>query len=125
MATANEIHPLAWLARYTRSPRHSNALRHTVLFVLLLLCSIPVCAQYQQPFVFSTAGAVMTRNDQTGVLTPVAGSPFAPALLQTLDVTRAVFVRTGIKQHSHVSGECDDGSFCGSSQFPVCIGGHE
>jgi hypothetical protein len=28
----------------------------------------------------------MTRNDQTGVLTPVAGSPFAPALLQTLDV---------------------------------------
>jgi hypothetical protein len=47
MATANEIHPLAWLARYTRSPRHSNALRHTVLFVLLLLCSIPVRAQYQ------------------------------------------------------------------------------
>ena len=87
MATANEIHPLAWLARYTRSPRHSNALRHTVLFVLLLLCSIPACAQYQQPFVLSTAGAVMTRNDQTGVLTPVAGSPLAPACCKRLTST--------------------------------------
>ncbi|HEV1994958.1 MAG TPA: choice-of-anchor D domain-containing protein [Candidatus Acidoferrum sp.] len=28
----------------------------------------------------------MTRNDQTGVLTPVSGSPFAPAVFQTLDV---------------------------------------
>jgi hypothetical protein len=86
MATANEIHPLARLGWYTHRLRHSNGLRCTAPFAILLLCSIPARAQYQQPFVFSTAGAVMTRNDQTGVLTPVAGSPFAPALLQTLDV---------------------------------------
>jgi hypothetical protein len=36
-------------------------------------------AQLQQPLVFSSAGAVASRNDQTGGLTPVAGSPFAAA----------------------------------------------
>jgi hypothetical protein len=36
-------------------------------------------AQLQQPLVFSSAGAVASRNDQTGALTPVAGSPFTPA----------------------------------------------
>lgn len=36
-------------------------------------------AQLQQPLVFSSAGAVASRNDQTGTLTPVAGSPFTPA----------------------------------------------
>jgi 6-phosphogluconolactonase (cycloisomerase 2 family) len=33
-------------------------------------------AQLQQPLVFSSAGAVASRNDQTGALTPVASSPF-------------------------------------------------
>ena len=33
-------------------------------------------AQLQQPLVFSSAGAVASRNDQTGALTPVSGSPF-------------------------------------------------
>jgi len=36
-------------------------------------------AQLQQPLVFSSAGAVAVRNDQTGALTVVAGSPFTPA----------------------------------------------
>jgi hypothetical protein len=36
-------------------------------------------AQLQQPLVFSSAGAVASRNDQTGALTPVAGSPFTSA----------------------------------------------
>ncbi len=36
-------------------------------------------AQLQQPLVFSSAGAVASRNDQTGLLTPVAGSPFTAA----------------------------------------------
>ena len=36
-------------------------------------------AQLQQPLVFSSAGAVASRNDQTGALTPVAGSPFTAA----------------------------------------------
>jgi hypothetical protein len=34
-------------------------------------------AQLQQPLVFSSAGAVASRNDQTGALAAVAGSPFA------------------------------------------------
>jgi hypothetical protein len=86
MASPSEMHPLAWPAWHAGNPRHSKALRAAGCMIVLLLCSLPACAQFQQPFVFSTAGAVMTRNDQTGVLTPVAGSPFAPALLQTLDV---------------------------------------
>jgi len=48
----------------------------------LFLYSIPVCAQLQQPFVFTVdpanplSIAVYTRNDLTGILTPVPGSPF-------------------------------------------------
>ena len=33
-------------------------------------------AQFQQSLVFSSGGAVAVRNDQTGALTPVSGSPF-------------------------------------------------
>jgi hypothetical protein len=49
-----------------------------VLGVLLLncFCSILVQAQLPQPLVFSSGGAVALRNDQTGLMTPVAGSPF-------------------------------------------------
>lgn len=67
-------------------PWRSNALHSLLVLCMVLAAAIPASAQYQQSFVFSTAGAVMTRNDQTGVLTPVVGSPYAPALLQTLDV---------------------------------------
>ena len=63
-----------------------NALCVLILIVTVLLCSNLAHAQFQQPFVFSSAGAVMTRNDQTGVLTPVTGSPYAPASFQILDV---------------------------------------
>jgi Abnormal spindle-like microcephaly-assoc'd, ASPM-SPD-2-Hydin len=51
--------------------------------------NLPVCrAQLQQPLVFSSAGAVASRNDQTGALTPVTGSPFSPSTdtAFTLDV---------------------------------------
>jgi hypothetical protein len=45
--------------------------------VALAISFIPTArAQLQQPLVFSSAGAVASRNDQTGALTPVAGSPF-------------------------------------------------
>ena len=63
-----------------------NALRSLVPLCAILICSNLAQAQFQQPFVFSSGGAVMTRNDQTGVLTPVSGSPFAPASFQALDV---------------------------------------
>jgi len=52
-----------------------------ILFVLGSMAAIipSARAQLQQPLVFSSAGAVASRNDQTGVLTPVAGSPFTAA----------------------------------------------
>jgi Cep192 domain 4 len=48
-------------------------------------------AQLQQPLVFSSGGAVASRNDQSGVLSPVANSPFltpgqAPTSPFTIDV---------------------------------------
>ncbi|HYL61285.1 MAG TPA: choice-of-anchor D domain-containing protein, partial [Candidatus Methylomirabilis sp.] len=47
----------------------------------------PAFAQFQQPLVFSSAGAIAVRNDQTGALTAVSGSPFAAAQSQfALDV---------------------------------------
>ena len=61
----------------------SNAWRAPVFLIALLICSISAHAQFQQPFVFAvnpngpTPGIlVFTRNDLTGILTPVAGSPF-------------------------------------------------
>jgi hypothetical protein len=52
-----------------------------ILFTLALVVVIvpEAHAQLQQPLVFSSAGAVASRNDQTGGLTPVAGSPFTAA----------------------------------------------
>jgi hypothetical protein len=52
-----------------------------ILAALALAASIVPAAraQLQQPLVFSSAGAVASRNDQTGELIPVAGSPFTAA----------------------------------------------
>jgi hypothetical protein len=86
MATQSVLGSALPLVCLARNPRRSKAFRSSWLWPLLFLCSIPAHAQFQQPFVFSTAGAVLTRNDQTGVLTPVQGSPFAAAQFQTLDV---------------------------------------
>lgn len=45
--------------------------------LLAFLISAPYSfAQFQQPLVFSSGGAVAVRNDQTASLTAVAGSPF-------------------------------------------------
>ena len=49
------------------------------LALLQICCSILVHAQLPQPLVFSSGGAVALRSDQTGLLTPTAGSPFAAA----------------------------------------------
>jgi hypothetical protein len=69
-----------------RAAWRSNAVRALLFLSVILACALPSSAQFQQPLVFSTSGAVMTRNDQTGVLSTVAGSPYAPADFQTLDV---------------------------------------
>lgn len=49
------------------------------LALLQIFCSILVQAQLPQPLVFSSGGAVALRSDQTGLLAPTAGSPFAAA----------------------------------------------
>ena len=70
----------AALLVYVPSPSH--ALRSLFILGTLLFCSISTHAQFQSPFVFAAnpsgpkSVSVYTRNDVTGVLTPVAGSPF-------------------------------------------------
>ena len=62
-----------------------------LIFAALLSAGLPgapaTFAQFQQPLVFSSGGAVAVRNDQTGALTAVSGLPFAAVQSQfTLDV---------------------------------------
>jgi hypothetical protein len=55
-------------------------LRFLFLLSVLLTCSLSARAQFQAAFVFASdpnGVAVYTRNDVTGILTPVADSPFA------------------------------------------------
>jgi hypothetical protein len=71
-------------------PSLAIALRFLLLVCAIFACSIPAYAQFQQPFVFAADPAnplridVYTRNDLTGVLTPVPGSPFPSK--ETVDV---------------------------------------
>src|ERR1700674_87324 len=82
MATQIQFRPLTPVSSHPSCAECWNALRSVALLVGLLLCSIPAHAQLQQPFAFSAdisnrkGVAVYTRNDVTGVLTPVSGSPF-------------------------------------------------
>jgi hypothetical protein len=76
----------ACLFSFCRRMVSGLALVATQLVLLLfsfLALAVPAQAQFQQPLVFSSGGAVIVRNDQTGALTPVSGSPF-PATNQTL-----------------------------------------
>lgn len=63
-------------------PAHApqTAFHHARNLFLLLATLFPsfAHAQLQQPFVYTTGGAVATRNDQSGVLTPIAASPLPP-----------------------------------------------
>jgi hypothetical protein len=83
----------------------SNLPRVLAVLLGLFLSSIPARAQLQQPFVFAAdpfgpgpAILVYTRNDVSGVLTPVPGSPFpsrAPVNSLALDFKgRFLFVGT-------------------------------
>lgn len=86
MATQSDLRSASARVYSGCNPKDSNVLQSFWLLALLFFCSISAHAQFQQPFVFSSAGAVLTRNDQTGLLTPVQGSPYAAAQFQTLDV---------------------------------------
>ena len=77
-------HARAFSVHFIKTP-HSCAkigLKILIFFAALVSASAQApsaLAQFQQPLVFSSAGAVAVRNDQTGSLAPVAGSPFAAA----------------------------------------------
>src|SRR6266852_9430335 len=94
MATRSVFHPLAPSASNTGRAECPNVIRSLALLIALFLYSIPARAQLQQPFVFTVNPAnplgiaVYTRNDLTGILTPVPGSPFPskePVNVMTLD----------------------------------------
>jgi len=80
MATKIVFHPPPPPASRVSRAGCWNVLRSLAL--VIGLCSISTRAQLQQPFVFSgdpanpKGIAVYTRNDLTGVPTPVPGSPF-------------------------------------------------
>ncbi|HZC65258.1 MAG TPA: choice-of-anchor D domain-containing protein [Candidatus Dormibacteraeota bacterium] len=79
----------------------------------LLALAVPASAQFQQPFVFSSGGAVVVRNDQTGALTPVSGSPF-PATNQTLtlDVQGRYLFGIGVNSiHMYAIIDSDTGAY--------------
>ena len=78
-----------------------------------LACSPPALAQFQQPLVFSTGGAVAVRNDQTGALTAVSGSPFAAAPSQfALDVQgRFLFSIGGNSIHMYAITSTTTGAY--------------
>ena len=70
------------------SPRvslSSNAGRICLFLTVLLLLASSANAQLQQPFVYTTGGAIATRDDATGMLAPTLASPLAvlgfPAVL--------------------------------------------
>ncbi|HKN75532.1 MAG TPA: choice-of-anchor D domain-containing protein [Candidatus Acidoferrum sp.] len=71
--------------RHSHKVPRSRATQYLKILIILAaltwaLSIVPsASAQLQQPLVFSSAGAVAVRNDQTGALTPVAGSPFTTA----------------------------------------------
>ena len=94
MATQVVFHPFVPAVSHKGRAGRWNVLRSVALLIGLFLCSIPARAQLQQPFVFSAnpvnpkSVAVYTRNDLTGILTPVPGSPFPskePVNVMTLD----------------------------------------
>ena len=96
-----------------RVPRASSLFETLILLRLLpamlfLLFALPARAQFKQPFVFAADPkgiAVYTRNDISGVLAPVAGSPFPskePVDFITLDFTGR-FLFTSNQAHSKIS----------------------
>ncbi len=111
MATPIVFHPIPPAAPHVGRAGCWNILRSLALLIGLFLCTIPARAQLQQPFVFSAdpanpkSVAVYTRNDLTGILTPVPGSPFPskePVNVMTLDF-KGRFLFTASYNPSNIS----------------------
>lgn len=88
MAQAREFPLHSHQVRSSRSKKHWKLLIILCAGASAALCAPPSRAQLQQNFVYSPGGAVAVRNDQTGALSPVSGSPFASSTSSpfTLDV---------------------------------------
>src|SRR5260370_2973464 len=111
MATKIAFHPRPSAGVHTVCADCSNALRSLALLIGLFVSSAPARAQLQQPFVFSAnpanpkSVAVYTRNDLTGILTPVPGSPFPskePVNVMALDF-KGRFLFTASYNPSNIS----------------------
>jgi Lactonase, 7-bladed beta-propeller len=79
MAMQTFSHSLSRVVSPARIPGPAMTLRSLFLLSAVLLCSSSAHAQFQASLVFASdpnGVAVYTRNDVTGILTPVAGSPF-------------------------------------------------
>jgi hypothetical protein len=107
VATQTMSIPTSREASLASNPFLAAALRFFLLACANFVCSIPSHAQFQQPFVFAADPngpgpgiLVYTRNDVTGVLTPVSGSPFPsrePVNRLALDFKgRFLFVATSL-----------------------------
>ena len=105
MATQILCNPAVPAVPSGNHPWLSNLPRALAVLLGLFLCSISARAQLQQPFVFAADPfgpgpgiLVYTRNDASGVFTPVPGSPFpsrAPVNSLALDFKgRFLFVAT-------------------------------
>ncbi len=93
-----------------------------VVFLLFwfMAMAVPAQAQFQQPLVFSSGGAIVVRNDQTGALTPVSGSPF-PATNQTLtlDVKGRYLFGIGVNSiHMYAITDSNTGAYEEVSNSP-------
>ena len=105
MATQILFSPVVPAVPFRDHSWFSNFPHALAVLLGLFLCSVPAHAQLQQPFVFAADPfgpgpgiLVYTRNDVSGVLTPVPGSPFpsrAPVNSLALDFKgRFLFVAT-------------------------------
>jgi hypothetical protein len=84
-------------------PPSSIAARICLFLAVLLVLAGSANAQLQQPFVYTTGGAIATRNDATGVLAPTSASPLAvlgfPAVLDAKG--RFIFARGNNSIHMY------------------------
>jgi hypothetical protein len=81
--------------------------------LVLFLAASPARAQFQQPLVFSSGGAVVVRDDATGVLTPTNGSPFlATNTTLTIDVQGRYLFGTGVNSiHMYAITDSSTGAY--------------
>jgi hypothetical protein len=94
-------------------------------FVLALsLAAGATRAQFQQPLVFSSGGAVVVRDDTTGALTPVTGSPFlATGQTLTIDVQGRYLFGIGVNSiHMYAITDSSTGAYQEVANSPFASG---